>query len=252
MGKASENLFWKALKQHINNEKNPKDINGRIKELAKKITLLGSRQALELLEDENNRNFYYKIYKAAVGYINNREMKLSKEYNMGKETCEKIISFYNYKFKSKFGLILLDVGFDKNLMEFSKSNGKPITFVGLNSCLGVVSKDYGIHLSPVSLTCEERYECYIDRITAMYHYVGQNANLITCSKCSNKEDTKSHVIDVKNVAVNRGDIFCDDNYRLLPSRDNERSRAMSWFCNKVIFNECNDRSEDKSIITITP
>jgi len=174
------------------------------------------------------------------------------KYDLNKNKSEIIVNFYKHHFKNKFGLILLDIGPDGTNMEYGKSNGKPITFVGLDSCLGVVSKDYGIHLSPVSLTCEERYECYIDRITAMYHYVGQNANLITCSKCSNKEDTKSHVIDVQNVAVKRGDIFCDDNYRLLPSRDNERSRAMSWFCNKVVFNECDDRSEDKSIITITP
>ena len=212
MGKASENIFWKALKQHINNKdnkKNPIDTKDSIVDLLhadlsdkvfdKALVIEQKNQSklykeyyksyLEKLKKEKtNHNDFFEMYHGAAGYLNgHKDNILIKKYELDSIKSQTLVDIYKNYFKNEFGLILLDIGPDGANMEYGKSNGKPITFVGLTSCLGLVCPGKGgVHL----VLDPDKLNIYVERIKFIHELCG-NGELIACDPDGNPE---SHII----------------------------------------------------------
>jgi hypothetical protein len=161
-------------------------------------------------------------------------LKLKKDNNNlgSNEHCAwDVVDYYIKHFRAKSGPILMDKGVEKTkqgtVMEIAKSS-KPITYVGLDSCIGLTVKGkIGVHL----VTPFENQQIYIDRVKDIEKVCGTQ-KLLICAKTS--ADVTDHVNDVVTLMSQSGN--CPD--------------AIKWLSNKIKDKEYSARIGASGTVTV--
>ena len=186
----SDKLFGDAIETELIKSK---QANNYIKNFLNKINL----------SDKNNREKFYDLYKKAVDSIVlgvDQKVK-GEDIVISDSSADAVIDFYNNKFKNECGPILMDVGVKRTQqgenMEYCQSS-KPITFVGLISCLGIrVGTKGGVHL--VQPAKPELAKTYFERLEWMRKLGGEDADLSI--GYTTLSDMKEHLESLKQNIV---------------------------------------------------
>lgn len=140
-----------------------------------------------------NKDEFYELYKNLIQTLvpSKGRYKVTLKKEEIENESNKIISFYKDVFRKKCGPILMDLGYVKDqgqFMEYYKTS-KPITFLGINSCLGVVVKGKGgVHLvMPVGTS---DYGFYFLRLGWLKAIAGTDDLIVVGD---NKEDMDIHL-----------------------------------------------------------
>lgn len=200
-----------------------------------------------------NRQMFIEIYRTAIELLTGDgkgkigDLQLKKNNNIGNKGSEgkneyyvwNVVDYYIKHFKNTYGPILMDKGVKKTLqgefMEIAQSS-KPITYVGLDSCIGVTSpvsitvkNKIGVHL--VIPFDEKMKKIYTKRVQTLQKVCG-NSKLIICGKTS--EAIEDHLDNVKQI------IFPKD----------ERPDSIKWLSEKTEDGVYTEKTDSSGIVTV--
>ena len=185
-----------------------------------------------------NKEEFYELYGNAIQILvpsrngKRYEVTLSKDEKKEiEDQIDSIISFYKNVFRKKCGPILMDLGYVKDqgqFMEYYKTS-KPITFLGINSCIGVVIKKVGgVHLVLPRDHGDDKF--YFLRLAWLKTYCG-NKKLVIAAK--SKQDIYEHASLSEH------------------TKTSQEKEVLEWFQEKILEKEYEFKPvTDKAPITI--
>ena len=181
---------------------------------------------------KNHKLEFYMLYQYAIEVQCSGKNKKVDNITLKKNSKEvmNIINYYTNEFRSSYGPILMDKGYVNDqgqLMEYYQSS-KPITFPGLEGCLGVkVGNKGGVHL--VSIWCNDAAITYLKRIKWIYGLGGKNVNLKIAAKKGN-DHVLDHIEGLKELLKDKNERI----FNLITIKLNkDEKEKVEWFIKRL-------------------
>ncbi|BED91675.1 MAG: hypothetical protein Pg6B_04570 [Candidatus Azobacteroides pseudotrichonymphae] len=143
-----------------------------------------------------DKPLFYKLYKASIEVLTKSGSGEVDGRKITPEEAEKVLNYYVKIFKAEYGPILMDKGVqgtDQGInMEYAVTN-KPITYVGLDSCIGLtIPQTAGTHL--VIPFDGDQKKTYLERVEMIIGYYDGKQEIVICAV--SKDSIGDHIYSV--------------------------------------------------------